>query len=746
MLGCMALLLGSRSIQVQAQEHLPFGSVPALVNSSQAVGEVDRGETISIALVLPLQNQAGLEDLIRHLYDPFDPLYGRYLTTTEFEDLFAPTEVDYAALQDWARGQGLTVTTHPNRLLLDITADAATLQHVFSVRLMRYRTPEGRIFRAPDREPVLPSEVAARIAGVVGLDTATVPHNRLVHRKGGTIRPEAPAGNGYGPADIAKAYDLDNLLLKDGKTPIDGSGQVLGLFELDVYSSKDIQAYEKQFFPTRVSSGKLPKLQNVPVDGFSGATGQGSDEVTLDIELQIALAPGASKVLVYQAPGNSNSQWLDCYNKIATDNLAQSISTSWGQGPGETSPGAAYIYGENAIFAEMAAQGQSMYDAAGDWGCYTTDYSKVAVDDPTSPYMVTVGGTSLTVDASTGAWKSETTWNDFAQQGKQGGGGGGGISTVYEIPDYQAQAGVITAASHASTTARNMPDVSLNADENTGYAIYYQGGWTGYGGTSCAAPLWAAFNALVNQKRAVDNSAPLNAPLGFACPAIYAAALSHPTDFHDIADGSTNGYKKILNFAGYPATTGFDDATGWGTFVGAKLLADLAGDPEGIVTELLGDPGFEGGSTLHTPWTATGKIITNSTKEPAHSGSWYVWFGGTTKAQTSTLQQTVQLPANLTAGSLSFWLHIDTAETGTKALDTLTVAFKNKAGKVIATLATYSNVNAATGYTQVSFDLTKAFKLSTYANQPITLVLTGVQKGTKQTSFVVDDFSLTVAP
>ena len=114
---------------------------------------------------------------------------------------------------------------------------------------------------------------------------------------------------------------------------------------------------------------------------------------------------------------------------------------------------------------------------------------------------------------------------------------------------------------------RNVPDVSLDADPNTGYSIYVGGAWNVYGGTSCAAPLWAAFTALVNQQRATNALA----PLGFADPPIYTVATgaNYGLDFHDIADGSTNLY--------YPAVTGYDDATGWGTFNGANLLADLSG-------------------------------------------------------------------------------------------------------------------------------------------------------------------------
>ena len=155
------------------------------------------------------------------------------------------------------------------------------------------------------------------------------------------------------------------------------------------------------------------------------------------------------------------------------------------------------------------------------------------MDDPASqPYVTGVGGTHLTTSGAGGAWSKESTWNNGS-----GSAGGGGISSLWAIPAWQQ--GAASASSLGSTTMRNVPDVSLDADPNTGYSIYVQGGWTIYGGTSCAAPLWAAFTALVNQQRADQRP---GAP-GLRQPV---ALRRRPSgrygagDFHDIADGSTN--------------------------------------------------------------------------------------------------------------------------------------------------------------------------------------------------------------
>ncbi|WP_042378354.1 putative Ig domain-containing protein [Streptacidiphilus melanogenes] len=148
--------------------------------------------------------------------------------------------------------------------------------------------------------------------------------------------------------------------------------------------------------------------------------------------------------------------------------------------------------------------------------------------------------------------------------------------------------------------------------------------------------------------------------------------------------------------------------------------------------QLLGNPGFETGSA--SPWTASSSVVSNSSNEPAHSGSWDAWLDGYGTTHTDTLAQTVTVPAGCTNTALSFWLHVDTAETSTTtAYDTLKVQVLNSSGTVLATLATYSNLNHNTGYTQ------HTFSLAPYAGQTVTLKFTGAEDKVDQTSFVLDD-------
>jgi len=159
----------------------------------------------------------------------------------------------------------------------------------------------------------------------------------------------------------------------------------------------------------------------------------------------------------------------------------------------------------------------------------------------------------------------------------------------------------------------------------------------------------------------------------------------------------------------------------------------------GTTTQILGNPGFENGSTSPAPWTVTAGVINNSTSEPPHAGTWDAWLDGYGTTHTDTALQQVTIPAGATAATLTFFLHIDSAETSTTtAFDTLTVQIRNSSGTVLSTLATYSNLNKASGYSQ------KSFNLLSFKGQTIQIFFKGVEDSTLQTSFVLDDVNLNV--
>ena len=156
----------------------------------------------------------------------------------------------------------------------------------------------------------------------------------------------------------------------------------------------------------------------------------------------------------------------------------------------------------------------------------------------------------------------------------------------------------------------------------------------------------------------------------------------------------------------------------------------------GGAQQLLGNPGFESGNTI---WVATAGVITNSASQAAHGGTWKAWLDGYGTTHTDTLRQTVTIPSTATTATLTFWLHIDSAETTTvTAFDTMRVQIRNTAGTVLSTLVTYSNLNKAVGYSQ------KSFNLISFAGQTIQIFFTATEDSSLQTSFVIDDTALNV--
>ena len=515
---------------------------------------------LDLALVLPLRDQEGLADLLQEQHAPSSPRYHQWLTPEEFAARFGPTEQDYRAVIEFATSNGLAVTgTHPNRTILDVRGCVADIERTFRVRLRAYRHPiEDREFYAPDVEPSV--DLAVPVLHVTGLDNYVVPHPLSVHETPQSDGSDATPGSGSGPHGSYMGYDFRCAYVP--WTPLTGAGQVLGLVEFDGYYAKDITKYE--------SKAGLPSvtLTNVLVDGFDETpttNDRGVTEVTLDIEMAISMAPGLSAVAVYEAPANGASA-EDLLNQIATDGLAGQISSSW-------------FFGDDPdfdeIYEEYIAQGQSFFQASGDNGAFTDSWPSQQ-QQADSPYITLVGGTSLKTSGAKGHWLSETVWNWNHGTGANAtnDASGGGISDNYTIPSWQQ--GIDMASNGGSTAMRNVPDVAMVASSI--YVIANDGSAAAnIGGTSCAAPLWAGFTALVNEQ-AVANGQPT---VGFINPAIYAIGkgTTYAACFHDIVLSNNETYYSPSRFI---ATTGYDLCTGWGTPNGSNLVDSLAPLSHGI--------------------------------------------------------------------------------------------------------------------------------------------------------------------
>jgi kumamolisin len=700
---------------------------------------------LHLSIALSLRNQDQLSQLLQAQNDPASPLYHKYLTPQQFTSFFAPTQDNVNQVVSYLHSQGLHVgSISSNRTLIDVSGSASVVEKAFDVSLSNYSFHSRDVY-APTDEPSVPASLAGMIVSISGLDDVAQYHHAPLD-----VKPHVGngVGGGYDPTDLRDAYDMNSLV-----SSANGSGQTVAIFELDSYKSSDINTYLSQY-----GLGSA-KYSNVVVDGASTTAGAGAIEVELDMEVVSAIAPGATQK-IYIGP-NSTTGVNDTYNKIVTDDTAKVTSTSWGEC--EADSGNSELAALDNIFQQASAQGQAVFAASGDSGAYDCNNSSLAVDSPADdPNVVGVGGTTLNV-TSGGAYSSESVWSDASdtQRSPEGAGGGGGYSTYFSKPSYQTGTGV------DSNSMRHVPDVSADADPNTGYSVYCtvssagcssgSAGWIVVGGTSAAAPLWAGI--------ATDTNAYLaglgDATLGSASADLYKLFNTTQTysAYHDITSG---------NNLHYNATTGYDVASGIGSPDAWNFARDAANGssgggtptptptptqtatptptptststptptptPGGTTTQELKNTGFESGSSYWVESSAGGyELIDNSNP---HAGAYEAWFCGYYGCD-DTLYQSVTLPSTTTKVVLSYWLEASTDGTCSSSF---TVTLRNSSGSVISTVQ--STCTATTGYVHYTFDVTSA--LSSYHGQAIEVYFEGATSGFSYDSYYLDTVALNV--
>ena len=545
------------------------GHVPTVVSSLTPKGRLAATNELLLAIGLPLRDPAGLDQYLAQIYDPASPHFHQYLTPIEAADRFGPTPGDYEAVKDFARTNGLTVTTtYNNRLVLDVTGPAAAVENALHITLRTYRHPtEARDFFAPDTEPTVEAQLP--MADIQGLSDYARPHPRL-HRMNAATMTGARPKDGSAP-DGSGAYfgnDFRNAYVPG--TTLTGAGQTLGLFEADGFYANDIATYAGEAGNGRANI----VIQTVLLNGFSGRPTTGADsgngEVSLDIEMAMAMAPGLARIVVYEGNPNKYLPNNILNSMLAGSNTVKNLSCSWGWsgGPSTTT---------DNIFKNMAVVGQSFYNAAGDSDAFTAgagsvngvDNTSLANAPSSSPYITQVGATTLTMNGSGASYASETVWNWGVEYGSayDGVGTSGGVSSYYTIPSWQMNINVT--APGGSSGFRNIPDVALTGDNV--YVAYGNGQSAEFGGTSCAAPLWAGFTALANQQASVAG----RTLVGFINPALYAIASgsSYASCFHDVTTGNNTWSNSPTLFY---AANGYDLCTGLGTPAGTNLINALA--------------------------------------------------------------------------------------------------------------------------------------------------------------------------
>ncbi len=509
------------------------------------LGATDPHTMINFTLVLRLPGQARLTRFLNELTDPAAPDYHHFIDAAAFGERFG---VSRSVLDDTSAQlarDGVQVTaSYPQRTAIDVRATAGTIDRVFDARLMDWRSAGRKVFRAPLGAATVPGDLDRAVSAVAGLDGTAF------------VTDDSAAIQGLMPSNARSVYEIDPLLGQG----VTGQGEIIATVEFAQFDQSDLDGFDQQF--------NLPEVtpRSVAVDGGASDDDPSSvAEANLDLEVAHEIAPSA-ELLDYNAP-QATSSGADTFgavlDRITADGQARIVSDSWGSCEADT-PRADIQRDEQALEA-AAAQGISVFVAAGDTGAYTcqedTDTNhRLSVSWPSSsPFAVSVGGTSLSM-TSTGAYAGETAWNDTLEQM----GGGGGLSVDYTRPAWQIGPGV---ANRFSTGMRQLPDVAAAADPWSGWDTYTGGAMTVAGGTSAATPFWAASMALIAEYTRHHGAG----QLGFVDPTLYAIAdrPQQAPAFHDITIGA-NRY--------YPATSGWDFATGLGSPEVANLARDVAAD------------------------------------------------------------------------------------------------------------------------------------------------------------------------
>ncbi len=612
LLGSASALLGSPMRAAAAAVRLPGHVVPnleratpAAPSSASARGALSGAhEPLTLTIVLRRDDEAGFAKFLADVYDSRSSEYRRFTTPQELADRFGPAPEAYDAVRTYFEAQGFSlVAGSENRLTLTMQATRAQAEQTLAVSIGDY-TLDGRAFYANDRDPALPPEIAAKVQAVVGLSDLGAPRREpqsievlyaicavlvlgalalsvwlfweawiigfaigasgallavlgvclggAVYLSGGHSR-AAPGGYLNHPYNPPLAWVSPSSAKERAAA---GAKQKIGLVQFDTFQPSDVADFLSF---AGLPAARIDNLSQVGVNGGVAVPGPGESEVLLDIDVVMNLAPAAD-VVVFSAPRSTS--WQAVFSAMLDQGVTV-IGNSWTSCENELS--LANVQSIDAILQAAAASGVSVFNASGDTGSTCLGGSPNTIGVPAdSPHATAVGGTSMT-NAAGWVYGSESWW-----QGK----GGFGLSHYFARPAYQD--GLVSSA------MRSVPDVSAFADPLNGMIICQasHGGCPNgllYGGTSMAAPVWAAYAAQLNASRATD--------LGAANPAFYplagggafhdAGALG--SDFAHVGLGTPN--LDVLERLLDGAALGAPDAVGSQVFYSTAIIDGLEAPP-----------------------------------------------------------------------------------------------------------------------------------------------------------------------
>jgi len=538
---------------------------PPTIDKLPAGQPLPQNEIKSLTFNLDYNDTAYEHDLAQ-IYTPGSPTYHQFLTPDQIVQRYALSDSQLKVVQDWLVQHGYTIiSTDALRSGVKVQATVASIERSLNIQLSSFNIL-GHQFFMQQGVPTLSGQIASLVQSVVGLDNFALPAFKPPFSSVASTSASGASCSKYGANStltrdkLAAAYQI-NQLYKQG---FQGQGMTIGVAEFDEpYDPKDIADY------AACVGIKAPNIQNIDVDGHI-APGPGQGEAALDLELIAGLAPQA-QILDYQASLSNTSfaqALVDVFNRVATDHRVQVLSVSYGAG--EDTFSSSEQDAVNRSLRNLAAEGISVFISSGDCGAFSYRVSHVAmVSFPASaPYAIAVGGTHLQVnnsDVRTG----EDVWsdNDGAPLCQNEWGSGGGVSqnSDFKRPSWQLGPGTTNHYNGASSLVftfnaqpvfapnglRQVPDVAAAAYPNID--IFYMGLLFRVGGTSAAAPIWAAGALLVDQGLQQQGKTLLG-----GVPTFYSLA-NHSGNLHPYTD-ITSG-----NNLFYPATRGWDYATGWGS-------------------------------------------------------------------------------------------------------------------------------------------------------------------------------------
>ncbi|GJG89046.1 kumamolisin [Gemmatimonadetes bacterium T265] len=525
------------------------GTERAPVPGARAVGPTPPDEPVRVSVYLRPRTE--LPDPALLGATPVDARPAP-LTREQFAEQYGASPDDVARVRAFAEEAGLRVVDEDAaRRTVVVEGTAAAMQRAFEVKLSRFVHPDGTEYRGRVGPVHVPESLAHAVDGVFGFDT------RRTARSNAIIRPLPAAADfraaaprpWFTPPELGTLYEFPAG---------DGAGQCVGLLEFGGgFDTADLATYWG-----KVGVSPAPTVVAVPVGTGTNAPGKDPDsdgEVMLDIEVAGALAPRA-RLAVYFSTFTQQG-WVDALTTAVHDatNRPSVLSVSWGYAEGHDTWTRAAINAVNDTLKAAALLGVTVCFASGDDGSSDEIADGHAhVDFPaSSPYALGVGGTALVADATRTQITSEVVWNG-GPRATGDGAGGGGISAVFPLPAFQATASVPPSVNPGHKRGRGVPDVAAVADPRTGYFIRSSGQDGVAGGTSAAAPLWAALLARINAAGAT--------PVGYITPLLYASAGA--AGCRDVIEGNNDPTGQV---GGYAAGPGWDACTGWGSPNGRAL-------------------------------------------------------------------------------------------------------------------------------------------------------------------------------